>query len=118
DNLDAGAEALARRHGLSTADVEALRELGGLINYNGYGAALADLHCEPATLYRELLAVADPLAVVHAGAAVFSRLRQGYAEDMAAAAVLVPEWLDARTGLYVLPDAPWARRVGGVFSNQ
>ena len=36
---------------------------------------------------------------------------------MAAAAALEPAHSNASVAAYLLPDAPWARRVSGVFSN-
>jgi hypothetical protein len=50
--------------------------------------------------------------------ASFDKLEQGYLDDMAQAQALQPELADAYVGLYILPDAPWARRVSGVFSNE
>lgn len=117
DNLDNSAMLLCKQLGLPEADVEALRELGILVNYNGYGPSLDDLHFHPATLYRELYELRDPLRVVREQTPTFRRLQQGYAADSSAAASLVPEILTDRLGVYVLPDQPWARRISGVFSN-
>ncbi len=117
DNLDASAAALARQLGLSDAEQKALKELGILVNYNGYGPALEDLHFHPADLYRELYAVGDPLAVVQGGSPTFERLKRGYEEDSAAVRALSPELETDALAVYVLPDQPWARRISGVFSN-
>lgn len=118
DNLDSSALALVRQQGLGERETASLRELGILVNYNGYGPALEDLHFHPAELYRALLAAKDPLAVVGGDSPAFRRLREGYAADLAQAAGLKPHRLTDRIGLYVLPDEPWARRVSGVYSNQ
>jgi hypothetical protein len=47
----------------------------------------------------------------------FEKLKSGYREDMAAAATLEPMHSRERIAVFLLPDAPWARRVSGVFSN-
>ena len=47
----------------------------------------------------------------------FERSATGYHEDMAAAAAVAPPSLGEKTAVYILPDAAWARRVSGVFSN-
>lgn len=117
DNLDASADVLVRQQGLGESDREALREMGILINYNGYGPSLDDLHLHPARLYEALLPFADPRQAMQAGLAAFELLRQGYADDNAEVAGLKPQWLDEHCAVYVLPDMPWARRVSGVFSN-
>ncbi|MGR5470594.1 DHH family phosphoesterase, partial [Vibrio astriarenae] len=51
DNLIAKADALADKAGLSEEQKAQLKELGTLINYNGYGAKVDDLHFHPADLY-------------------------------------------------------------------
>ncbi len=117
DNLDASAEALADTLGMPAQDRAALRELGILVNYNGYGPALEDLHFHPAALYRELYMLGDPLVAVRERSATFCRLQQGYAGDSEAVRKLGPVQQTDRLAVYVLPDQPWARRISGVFSN-
>lgn len=117
DNLDASAHALSRQLGLDEHKTACLKELGILVNYNGYGPALEDLHYHPADLYRELYAVGDPLAVVQGGSPTFGCLKCGYEADVESARALSPELETDALGVYVLPDQPWARRISGVFSN-
>lgn len=116
DNLHASARQVAEPLGYSTTQLEALRELGECLNYNGYGDSLADLHYHPADLYRALQPYADPFAFM-AESEVFSTLRVGYAQDMDRARALAPEQTGPGGALYLLPDAPWARRVSGVYAN-
>ncbi|MGD9298936.1 MAG: acetyltransferase [Thiohalocapsa sp.] len=116
DNFDETAARAAEPLGLSAADLGLLRELGILINYNGYGATVEDLHFAPDALFRRLAPYADPLAFVREDA-TFARLRDGYEEDMAraeAAELLHP---GPRHSAVMLPAEPWARRVGGVYAN-
>lgn len=116
DNLHGAAIAAAAPLALPEARLEALRELGECLNYNGYGDSLADLHFHPAELYRRLHGYADPFAFIHE-APEFATLRQGYAADMAQARAVTA--LDARPAgaVFQLPDAAWARRVSGVYAN-
>lgn len=116
DNLHASARKAAEPLGLAEAKLATLREVGECLNYNGYGESLADLHFHPAELYRIVSAYADPLAFA-AEEPAFSRLRDGYRGDMAQAAGLRPEAETAGGAVYLLPDAPWSRRVSGVFAN-
>lgn len=116
DNFDEAARRAAEPLGLRPEQLEALRELGICLNYNGYGARIEDLHIPPDALFRALHPYADPLEFLAADPS-FARLRDGFAEDMAQAQELAPERADARHALYLLPAEPWARRVSGVFAN-
>ncbi len=64
DNLIAKADQLADTAKLTSQQKEQLKELGTLINYNGYGSKLEDLHFEPTFLFKQLLAYDDPFAVI------------------------------------------------------
>lgn len=117
DNLKRSAEALARPLGLSEDQLDLLQRLGIYINYNGYGARLEDLHFTPADLYRLVSRHSSPFAFVADDKASFDKLEQGYQQDMAQAAALAPQQANDAVAIFVLPDAPWARRVSGVYSN-
>lgn len=117
DNFDERARQAAAGLGLAEEDVERLRWLGIYLNYNGYGAAVEDLHIPPAELAIKIRPYADPLEFVRRDPA-YERLENGYREDMARAAAITPEVENAAHAVYVLPAAPWARRVSGVLANQ
>ncbi|MDD2463834.1 MAG: acetyltransferase [Desulfobulbus sp.] len=117
DNIDDVATNLAASLELTDQEIASLREIGRLLNYNGYGMAESDLLFSPAELFREVSRFADPLAM-ELGSAVLARLRQGYGEDMTRAAALTPCHSSASGRVYCLPEATWAKRVVGVFANQ
>lgn len=117
DNLHAAARQAAAPLGLGTEDLGALAELGELLNYNGYGDTVADLHFPPESLFLAMQEFVDPLAFIAASPA-FAKLREGFAADMAAAAALKPCFAQERVVAYLLPDEAWARRVIGVFANR
>jgi hypothetical protein len=117
DNMHVSAQAAAVGLGLTPAQLESLAELGELLNYNGYGDSVADLHFTPDALYRQMAAYADPLAFV-AECAAFARLRAGFADDMKAAESLAPCLEEAHAAAWLLPDAAWGRRVIGVMANR
>ena len=117
DNLRRSAQVLAKPLGLDEAKLSQLENLGIYINYNGYGARLDELHFEPQDLYRRVVQYADPFDFIVDGVEDFQKLEAGYRDDMAAAAALAPAHSNASVAAYLLPDAPWARRVSGVFSN-
>lgn len=117
DNLHAAARQAAAPLGLDEARFGVLAELGELLNYNGYGDSVADLHFDPAELYRQIRPFEDPFAFV-AQSAAFARLREGFLADMQAAEALAPCLETPHAAAWLLPDAPWARRVIGVLANR
>lgn len=117
DNLEKSAQALAATHGLTAGRSDTLAHLGECLNYNGYGDTLADLHFHPAQLYAEVKPYVDPFAFV-AESAAYVKLDAGLRNDTEQAEALPPYRQDACCAAYVMPDAPWARRVSGVFANR
>ena len=117
DNLITKADQLAAQAGLSGVQAEQLKELGTLINYNGYGAEVEDLHFHPADLYQALLQYPSPLDVIADKASPFSKLQQAYQADMAKVLAIQPDHQSTLLSMYMLPDAPWARRISGVYGN-
>ena len=116
DNLHDSAARAAAPLDLAPQQLVLLEELGTYINYNGYGSCIEDLFFHPADLYRRIRPYADPFAFIAEDAA-WGVLRDGFADDMAHAQAAQPERTGAASALYILPDAPWARRVSGVFAN-
>ena len=115
DNLDEPARQVALKANLSEADVSGLRALGVCINYNGYGPSLDDLHFHPSELYATLYEAGHPRAFIDSDS--FRQLSEGYSQDVAASKALVPALIQPGFAIYQLPNAAWARRVSGVFSN-
>lgn len=117
DNFDESARRAAQPLGLTGSQLDALRDLGIYLNYNGYGAEVADLHLPPDALFRRLQPYANPLDFIHLDPA-FGQLRDGFDEDMARARAITPEIDGPGHRLHLLPAAPWARRAGGVLANE
>jgi hypothetical protein len=117
DNFDESARRAAAPLGLTSGQIEALRDLGIYLNYNGYGAEVADLHFPPDALFRRLRPYANPLDFIAIDPA-FGLLRDGFNEDMSRARAVAPEFEDPGHRLHLLPAAPWARRAGGVLANE
>ncbi|MEP4485627.1 MAG: DHH family phosphoesterase [Halioglobus sp.] len=117
DNLRDSALRIARPLALDSNQLEQLENLGIYTNYNGYGSALEDLHFEPAELFRLISAYDNPFSFIEDGAEHYERLETGYQQDMSMASALSPHFINASVAAYVMPNAPWARRVSGVYSN-
>jgi hypothetical protein len=117
DGLDPAALGLGAAMALGAAELEKLRELGRSLNYNAYGETEDDLLVPPARLYRVLAHYDDPLRFV-AEHELYRRLDGGRHADLAAVSELAPHWAGKGSEVYLLPDAPWSRRVSGTFANQ
>jgi hypothetical protein len=116
DNLHDSAQEAATALSLSPEKLAQLRELGELLNYNGYGADISDLHFAPDDLYRALHPYDDPFSFL-AESEDLATLRQGFTEDMSFAMEQKEIDPGKNNRIYSFPNAPWARRVAGVFSN-
>lgn len=116
DNLHKVAKRRAKDLGLTESQTNQLQELGELFNYNGYGVVIEDLHYHPADLYKAVKPYKDPFAFIK-NSNELTALRNGYQEDIDAVMQLKQLKIPGKNRVYILPDAPWARRVSGVFSN-
>jgi len=117
DNLLVPADRLARSVGLDEGTRDRLRKLGTLLNYNGYGSTLEDLHFSPAELFQRLRPFEDPLEFMDSDRATFEQLESGYESDMAAATSVSPAFQSDCAAMFLLPNEAWARRVGGILGN-
>ncbi len=118
DNLHHSAQTLGASLGYDAGQLARLEALGTYLNYNGYGERIEDLHFEPEALYERMCGYKSPFDFLDAEAAVFEQLEAGYRDDMArAAAAKVHPGSNDQATILILPDAPWARRVCGVYSN-
>ncbi|MFL6580540.1 MAG: DHH family phosphoesterase [Burkholderiales bacterium] len=117
DNLPAQAYAVAAELGLGKGDIETLKDLGENLNYNAYGANLAELHFHPATLYLRMRPHADPLAFC-AQAPELDTLRRARQDDLRRARDLPLENVGQHAVLVCLPEAAWSRRIIGSFANE
>jgi len=117
DNLIAKADALADKAGLSEEQKAQLKELGTLINYNGYGSQLEDLHFDPAALFQQLLAYDDPFAVIADQNSPFFVLREAYQADMDGALAIKAQYRSAKLAVFALPNQASSRRISGVYGN-
>tara|TARA_R110002020_G_scaffold452950_1_gene667567 strand:- start:2064 stop:3041 length:978 start_codon:yes stop_codon:yes gene_type:complete len=117
DGLDSVATQYVERLGLTQAQCQQLKELGVLVNYNGYGNSVADLYFDPAELYTRLVNYESPLDVIVDPDSPYPLLKQGYEADIAKAETS-KQLVDNDLIVVILEDAPWARRISGTYGNQ
>ena len=118
DNLFQAADALADTHGLSNKTKQQLKQLGTVLNYNGYGASLADLHQEPAKLFKSLRTYQQPIDYIHDDTGSFESLNTGFIQDNDNAKKTVAHHQTDKVAVFILDNAKWARRISGVYGNQ
>ena len=117
DNLPQPADRLADALSLSPPQRQWLRALGESINYNAYGDDERDVYVPPAQLYGTLARYADPFELL-AREGVCRELSARREADLQQARAL-PAWREDHGGrIFMLPDAPWARRVSGCLANE
>lgn len=116
DNLTSVADKLGLDQGLGVEDRHRLQTLGEAINYNAYGDCEQDVYITPGRLYEIMIRYRDPLVLLEHESIgqELDALRQA---DLRQAGALSPCWEDAGACVYLLPDAPWSRRVIGSFVN-
>lgn len=117
DELADTAMELARPLGFDAERLGRLRELGVSINYNAYGASPADVLVHPRELYRIASHYEDPFEMI-AREPVVARLAEQRRGDLERALALAPAKASEAADAYVLPEAPWSRRVIGTFANR
>jgi len=116
DNFHDAARRAAEPLGLDTQQLDILCQLGTCLNYNGYGNDIADLFFHPQTLAELMRPYADPFEFI-ANEAAYRTLSEGYADDMAKAEAIEAKLAGEKQAIYIMPDAPWSRRVSGVYGN-
>lgn len=118
DGLDYIAERHVNRLQLNESQQEQLKKLGVLVNYNGYGSLVEDLHFDPAEMFTLLVNYETPFDIVQDKESPYAQLEQGYMEDMTKVQSSENISSDDRLIALLLEDAAWARRISGTYGNQ
>ena len=117
DNMEKPALAVAGTLGLNPDELDACREAGTLLNYNGYGNDLTDLHFHPVDLYQAVKPFDDPVQFMKQSEAA-GMLREKFAVDLKLALGQTPMLDDAAGKVFMFPNETWAQRISGVFANR
>ena len=118
DNMQASAEKLGRKINLGSDTLPRLKKFGELINYNGYGRTIDDLHFKPAALYKKLVPFETPTECLIRSPQIFNTLNNGYEEDLLRAQNTPFISENERGAIVRLDDRPWARRISGSYGNR
>ncbi len=125
DNLLGAAYELAKSIGYKQKHIEELKRLGQLINYNAYGRDVSDLHFPPDKLFKILSQYENPDAFIFSEPEIIQKLENGFFDDLDNARngdeLVYTEYNldnDIPSPVWLLDDAPWARRISGAFGNE
>jgi hypothetical protein len=94
-----------------------MKELGTLINYNGYGATTDDLAFHPADLFSSLLKYPTPMDCINDSGSAYHVLKKAFESDFALAESAEVVQDSERCKTVLLEDAAWSRRISGTFGN-
>jgi len=98
---------------LNSTQIQDLKKIGELLNYNAYGSTIDDLHFHPADILERMKPYADPLLFMQSEN-VINDLEAGHQADFRI--IKEVEWITPN--IVCLPDEQWARRVIGDFAYQ
>ncbi len=115
DNLHDAAREAASDLAWSESQFQQIEKLGTLLNYNGYGSTVDDLHFSPDDLYKKVQPYADPFEFLKDEA--FGKLSDGFDNDMSRAKSIEPHLVSEPCAVFVFPQESFSRRVSGVYSN-
>lgn len=118
DNLALVAKKRCQVMGLGNTLTKHLERLGTVLNYNGYGRNVEDLHFNPDQLFSILMGYETPYELIADKQSVYYKLCDAYDQDIQNTDKA--QILCQREGIKVvlLPDERWSHRVSGVFGNQ
>ncbi|MCG3727053.1 DHH family phosphoesterase [Vibrio cincinnatiensis] len=117
DNLLETGDHLAELAGLSHFQAGQLKRLGTLINYNGYGQSLQDLHYHPADLFRALLHYPSPFDLIADPQSPYTKLDKAYHQDMEQVLAFSAYYESDTLRVFELPAEALSYRVSGAYSN-
>ncbi|GEA52823.1 acetyltransferase [Vibrio inusitatus NBRC 102082] len=117
DNLSEQATDLALEHSVASEDIDFLKQLGTLINYNAYGSSIEDLHFHPKALFESLLKYPNPLLLRNKNNGVFDQLKAGFDNDWSHVKSIPATYSSQNIEVYQLPNEAWARRISGTYGN-
>ena len=117
DNLIKVADELSHKAGLSSEQSDFLKELGTLVNYNGYGASTDDLAYHPADLFKALVQYNSPFDCLEDENSPYFVLKRAFEQDFGKAESAEVLHKSGNCYAVLLEDAAWSRRISGTYGN-
>ena len=107
----------AKSEGLDDEQINLLKQIGLVVNYNSYGQTADDLFYSPEEIAEAVKACGSDVFRFTEQSDIFSTLLENFSNDMASAGCQEPYSISENGVIYTLPNEVWTHRIMGSFSN-
>jgi len=108
---------MAKSENLSDEQVNLLKQIGLVVNYNSYGQTVDDLFYSPEKIAEAVKACGSDVFRFTEQSDIFSTLYENFSNDMASAGCQEPYSISEKGVIYKFPNEVWTHRIMGSFSN-
>ena len=108
---------MAKANDLNDEQINILKQIGLVVNYNSYGQTAEDLFYSPEEIAEAARACGSDIFRFKDQSDIFSTLLENFEKDMSAASCQEPYSISDKAVIYTLPNEPWTHRIMGSFSN-
>ena len=108
---------MAKSEGLDDEQINLLKQIGLVVNYNSYGQTAEDLFYSPEEIAEAVKACGSDVFRFTEQSDIFSTLLENFSNDMASAGCQEPYSISENGVIYTLPNEVWTHRIMGSFSN-
>ena len=108
---------MAKSEGLDDEQINLLKQIGLVVNYNSYGQTADDLFYSPEEIAEAVKACGSDVFRFTEQSDIFSTLLENCSNDMASAGCQEPYSISENGVIYTLPNEVWTHRIMGSFSN-
>ena len=108
---------MAKSEGLDDEQINLLKQIGLVVNYNSYGQTADDLFYSPEEIAEAVKACGSDVFRFTEQSDIFSTLLENFSNDMASAGCQEPYSISENGLIYTLPNEVWTHRIMGSFSN-
>ena len=108
---------MAKSEGLDDEQINLLKQIGLVVNYNSYGQTADDLFYSPEEIAEAVKACGSDVFRFTEQSDIFSTLLENFSNDMASAGCQEPYSISENGVIYTLPNEVWTHRIMGSFSN-
>ena len=108
---------MAKSEGLDDEQINLLKQIGLVVNYNSYGQAIEDLFYSPEEIAEAVKACGSDIFRFTEQSDIFPTLLENFSNDMASAGCQEPYSISENGLIYTLPNEVWTHRIMGSFSN-
>jgi hypothetical protein len=116
NHIDLGIQK-ARSQNLEDSQINLLKQIGFVVNYNSYGQEVEDLFFTPEEIVKAVDDCGKDIFSFTKQGDIFSTLLKNFNLDMGTASCQEPILFNDKCVFYTFPNEDWSHRVMGAFSN-